>query len=119
MIPTDTTLAGATPDAIDPLIAIAAAALVTAVRKYAPAWLVAQFNQSTPTIVVIVAVGLRALYDTLAVGGVSIDTLGRGVAAGAAAIWGHTQVRSLLKAKVEAATADAPTATDPEHPPIV
>jgi hypothetical protein len=97
-------------DGTDPFVALLAWALTILARRYAPAKIKARVHQLTPAVAVLLAVFLRAglsvAYDEPMTAQVAL----RALAAGAVAVWGHSQLREVIKGIT-------PEETPPADPP--
>jgi len=103
----DTTFANPEVDATDPVVVMLAWGLTWLVGKYAP-WLSAKGRVIIPMVAVIIAVGARAAVDASMGDPLNVETITRGVGAGAAAVMGHAQTRSFQKALMGPPSEDAP-----------
>jgi hypothetical protein len=91
-------------DGTDPLVVVIAWALTYAAGRWAP-WLQSQ-RRLLPTLSVLLAVAARAALDATTGEPLTMDTLARGLAAGATAVLAHSQVRELQKAAEEPSDAE-------------
>ena len=90
-------IASPTVDITDPGVIALTWFLTWAIGKYAP-WLSDKGRPIIPIVAVLIAVGVRAGLDASMGQPIDLESVTRGVAAGAAAVMGHSQVRGLQKA---------------------
>ena len=87
-------------DGSDPIVAFLAWGLMVLVRRYAPTrwdWL----RKATPALAVLLAVFLRAVLAAAQSEPLTVQVGLRALAAGAFAVWGHSQLREVVKAAQE------------------
>ena len=75
-------------------------ALTYAAGRWLP-WLQAH-RALLPTVAVLLAVAARAALDATSGQPITVETVARGLAAGATAVLAHSQVRELVKARQDA-----------------
>lgn len=91
-------------DATDPAVVIVTWGLTWLVGKYAP-WFSDRGRTIIPIVAVLLAVGVRAGIDASSGEPLAVSTVTRGIAAGAAAVMGHSQVREFQKVMTSAPSA--------------
>ena len=101
-------------DPSDPAVVLAAWLIMAGIKRWAPDAIAARLRPWIPLCAVIVAVFVRAGID--AAEGADLSTveawgavLLRGGAAGAAAVWSHSQIREAAKSTIEAEKPVDPT----------
>jgi len=98
-------------DGTDPLVAILAWGIMVLARRYAPkrwGWL----RKATPALAVLLAVFLRTALAAGQGEPLTVQVVLRALAAGAVAVWGHSQLREVVKAVEEG----SPSGKPPEPP---
>ena len=116
MDPTATTASIAEVSELDPLVAGLTWGLTWLAAKYA---IPDKFRSAIPVVALLTATGLVAALQTTQGDALTLQTVVRGLGAGAAAIAGHSGFREVQKAlsKPEAAPADEPEVEEAEEAP--
>ena len=94
-------------DGSDPLVAFLAWGIMVLVRRYAPTrwdWL----RKATPALAVLLAVFLRAAMAAAQGEPLTVQVGLRAFAAGAVAVWGHSQLREVVKAAEDSPSGKPP-----------
>ena len=94
-------------DGTDPLVAVLAWGITALLRRYAPkrwAWL----RRSTPAVAVLLAVFLRTALAAGQGEPLTVQVGLRALAAGAVAVWGHSQLREVVKAAEDSPSGKPP-----------
>jgi hypothetical protein len=104
-------------DGSDPLVVLLAWALTVAARKVAPKAWGPWMRKITPILAVLLAVFLRTAITAGQGEPLTAQVLLRALAAGATAVWGHSQVREFAKAQFEAKAEEPPSGEPPAPKP--
>ena len=86
-----------TPDSTDPTVVLLTWVLTWLVGKIVSGPKLKQIRHALPVVAVLLAIGLRAGIEASQGDELGLSTVFRGLAAGAAAVLGHSQLRELHK----------------------